>query len=383
MQKSIQTLLAAGLVAAASLPAAAQHGSGTVAPAPRAAGGSTNITVTNDDGSTVQLTMRGDEVTAFVDGKRVPEDRIERDDKTIKILGEDGEVLREFNVGSGGGVWTVDGAGRLAERSIVVGDGTPRAFMGVTLGDLDETTAAQMKLDPGQVVTITTVTPGQPAEKAGLRAHDIVVRVNGQGEASAEALRKVIASKKPGETLELRVLRGGEEEDVEITLGEAPQMNAYAFSPSAGGQWQGHLEDAEGAWKLSMEQMHEQLAHGQEAWEEAMNRLSEEWENLDLSLSDEDRAKLEEALARVRESLENLDVEIDMPRVRFFGDDGRRAVVVPPAPAAPGAPAAPPAGTYRFVPQNAATAESDERLKKIEERMDRIEALLQRLAEKE
>lgn len=383
MQKSIRTLLAAGLVGAASLPVAAQHGAGTVAPAQRSAGGSTNITVTNDDGSTVQLTVRGDEVSAFVDGKRVPEDRIERTDKTIKILGEDGEVLREFNVGSGGGMWTVDGAGRLAERSIAVGNGTPRAFMGVTLGDLDETTAAQMKLNPGHVVTITTVTPGQPAEKAGLRAHDIVVRVNGQDEASAEALRKAIAAKKPGETLQLRVLRGGAEEEVEITLGEAPQMNTFAFAPSAGGQWSGHLEGADGgAWALSMDQMHEQLAHGQEAWEEAMNRLSEEWENLDLTLSDEDRAKLEEALARVRESLENLDVEIDMPRVRFFGNDGRQAVIVPPSPTAPPAPAAPPAGTYRFTP-NAATAESDERLKSIEERMDRIEALLQRLAEKE
>ncbi|MBL0920745.1 MAG: PDZ domain-containing protein [Phycisphaerales bacterium] len=383
--RTLATLtLVCGLAAAA--PALAQQ-----AEAPRASGSraSTNITVTGADGSTVQLTIRGDEAAAFVDGKRVPDERVVRAGETIRVLDEKGELIKEFNVSAAGtGVWKVDGAGRLDDRQVWVASAEPRAFMGVTLGDLDETTAAQLSLRPGSVVTITTVTPGQPADKAGVLPHDIVVAVAGSDEAGADALRKAIAAKKPGETLELRVLRGGKHQDVTVTLGEAPTPMAYTFRGTAEGPNAGQIEAMVrgGAWEASVEQLRAQLEHGRVAWEEAMDRLSQEWDKLDLKLDDAERAKLEAALQRVRESLENLDVEIDLPRVRFFGDQGRQAVIMapaaPPAPAAPGAQPAPPAGAYRFLPSGSATTPADERLKSIEERMDRIEALLQKLAEK-
>ncbi len=350
--------------------------------------GSTNIVVTDDDGTNTQLILRNGEISAFVNGKRVPEDRIVKEDGKLRIMDEDGKVVREFQMDlEGGGLWTVDDDGFLADRKVALAEMAPRAFMGVTLGDVGEATAAQLGLDGAQVVLITGVTPGQPAEAAGLQRHDIVVKIDGSGPADSTTLRKKLAEKKPGDEVELVVVRGGDEQKVRIKLGEAPAVSAYAFGDQQMARaWQERAmaEQERNRLAFTMDQLREQMDHGRQAWEDAIDRLSEEWDDLDLSLSDEDREKLEEALARVREQLEDLDVEIDLPRVRIFGgDNGRDAVIVPQPPMAPRAVPAPPAGTYRFVPEAGATGASDDRLKKIEERMDRIEALLEKLAAKE
>lgn len=390
MRAILRQIIAAGLVAAAAAPALAQRSSGTATVAPRSDSSSTtNINTVGDDGTTVQLTIRDKDVTAFVDGKRVPQERIEQDGKTIRILSEDGSVIKEFLVANpgGGGVWTTNSGDRLHNRMIARVDTEPRAFMGVMLGDVDETAAAQLGLDPEKVVTITSVTDGLAAQKAGLRAHDIVIQVEGADGASGASLREALAARKPGDSIDLQVLRGGQKQTVTVTLGEAPAATGFAFAPDDVAEWNVELDDS-GPWALKLDELRSQMDRGRAAWEEAMAQLHEEWEGLDLKLSDSDRVKLEAAMERLQESLENLDVEIDGPVVRFFGNGDRRAVV---APTPPGAPAAPSvagagraqAGTYRFVPGTAATEEMDQRLKGIEERMNRIEALLEKLAEKD
>ncbi len=389
MRAILRQIIAAGLVAAAAAPALAQRSSGAATVAPRSDSTSTtNINTVGDDGTTVQLTIRDKDVTAFVDGKRVPPERIERDEKSIRILGEDGTVIKEFLVAdaASGGVWTTNSGDRLQNRMIARVGGEPRAFMGVMLGDVDETAAAQLGLDPEKVVTITGVTEGLAAEKAGLRAHDIVIKVEGADSASGEALRKALSARKPGDAIELQVMRGGQKQTLTVTLGEAPAATGFAFAPEDVAQWNVEMDEG-GPWTLKLDELRSQMDRGRAAWEEAMAQLHEEWADLDLKLSDADRERLETAMERLQESLENLDVEIDGPIVRFWGNGDRRALVAPTPPAAPTAPSVAgagraPAGTYRFVPESAATEEMDQRLKGIEERMNRIEALLEKLAEK-
>ena len=71
-------------------------------------------------------------------------------------------------------------------------------------------------------VTITSVKPGLPAEKAGLQAGDDVVAANDIPIAGTPGskLSGLMENAKPGDHLKLRVHRGSAEQLVDIVVGE-------------------------------------------------------------------------------------------------------------------------------------------------------------------
>jgi len=83
------------------------------------------------------------------------------------------------------------------------------AFLGVSVEDTDDG------------VTIRQVVDGSPAA-AGLQVDDVITAVNGEAVATAQELAAAIQALIPGETATLSVTRGGEEVEVEVTLGSMP-----------------------------------------------------------------------------------------------------------------------------------------------------------------
>ena len=61
-------------------------------------------------------------------------------------------------------------------------------------------------------------TAGTPAAEAGLREGDRIVAVEGTACSDGNSLIVAIRSHRPGETVELTVVRDGEEQDVDVTL---------------------------------------------------------------------------------------------------------------------------------------------------------------------
>jgi len=73
-----------------------------------------------------------------------------------------------------------------------------------------------------QGVGVVTVTGGGPAERAGLRAGDVITRVGAQETPDTTALSQALAAASPGDKVTVTVTRDGEQRDVQITLGELP-----------------------------------------------------------------------------------------------------------------------------------------------------------------
>jgi S1-C subfamily serine protease len=69
---------------------------------------------------------------------------------------------------------------------------------------------------------IVTVTSGGPADRAGLRAGDVIRTAGGTPTPDPQALAGVLAAADPGDQLTLSVERGGQELTVKLTLGELP-----------------------------------------------------------------------------------------------------------------------------------------------------------------
>jgi S1-C subfamily serine protease len=72
----------------------------------------------------------------------------------------------------------------------------------------------------GQV--LPAIAPDSPAEKAGLKDGDIIVSIEGQTIDAEHPLDALLTSYSPGQSVEMRVLRGSEQLTVTITLGTRP-----------------------------------------------------------------------------------------------------------------------------------------------------------------
>ncbi|HZP24467.1 MAG TPA: Do family serine endopeptidase [Terriglobales bacterium] len=75
-------------------------------------------------------------------------------------------------------------------------------------------------------VTIADVTPGGPAEKAGLKTGDTIVSVNGHGVKNGDELVADISALKPGSTAKIGYLRSGKESTTEVTIVDRSKLFA-------------------------------------------------------------------------------------------------------------------------------------------------------------
>lgn len=79
-----------------------------------------------------------------------------------------------------------------------------------------------LPVDRGLV--ISHVAEGGPGERAGVQVFDMVVRVGGEPVASVGSIRKRISSRRPGEEVNLTVLRAGQLLDVPFPVEEIPRL---------------------------------------------------------------------------------------------------------------------------------------------------------------
>jgi S1-C subfamily serine protease len=139
------------------------------------------------------------------------------------------------NVGVGFAVPS-DTARAVAAQLISTGR-AQHAWLGVAVEDIDPTLARMIKGIPAHGVLIVDVRPGSPAAKAGLVAGHQTVAVGGEGAVvggdaivsldgapidSSSRLIALLASKKPGDRVDLGVVRNGQMRTVSVTLGDAP-----------------------------------------------------------------------------------------------------------------------------------------------------------------
>jgi serine protease Do len=100
-----------------------------------------------------------------------------------------------------------------------------RGWLGVALRDTDETSSGPSS-GPSSGIVIAVVERNSPALRAGLRAGDVVIAVNGDPVDSSRALIRAVAAVPPGNNVRLRVRRQGRELDIPVTVGRRPDTPA-------------------------------------------------------------------------------------------------------------------------------------------------------------
>ncbi len=78
----------------------------------------------------------------------------------------------------------------------------------------------------GRGVYVDGVAPDTPADNAGLRVGDIIVRINNRQVAGVAALRQLISINRPGDKIPIRIWRSGEQKDLEVVLADLAASRA-------------------------------------------------------------------------------------------------------------------------------------------------------------
>jgi serine protease Do len=95
-----------------------------------------------------------------------------------------------------------------------------RGAIGISYSLLTPRGAAALSL-PSQTqgIIITQILPGSPASQAGLRANDVITKINDQQIDGTHPISSILLHTRPGDKVKLTIIRDGKQQTVDLTLG--------------------------------------------------------------------------------------------------------------------------------------------------------------------
>jgi serine protease Do len=115
-----------------------------------------------------------------------------------------------------------------------------RGKLGVTVSDLTQDLAAQFNFKGTQGALVQEVEPGQPADRAGVKAGDIITELQGRRIDDSSRLRNLVAQTAPDSNVKCKIWRDGAERELTARLTEMELKDAITgagkgqSSPAAG-----------------------------------------------------------------------------------------------------------------------------------------------------
>jgi serine protease Do len=102
--------------------------------------------------------------------------------------------------------------------TLIKGGQITRGMLGVSVQNVTDELAGQFQLTGNRGALISQVNKDSPAEKAGLKAGDVIVRFNGRRVSDTGQLRNLVAAAAPGTNASIAVIRNGKEKSFTVTI---------------------------------------------------------------------------------------------------------------------------------------------------------------------
>ena len=140
-----------------------------------------------------------------------------------RLVGINSAILTHSGGNQGIGFAVPSNLCRWVMDSLVKNGRVERGLLGVMIQNLTPDLATAFKLDRTTGALVGDVSPGSPADKAGLKSGDIITQFNGQPIEDASQLKLRVAESAPGSKAQLGVSRNGENKTFDVTLGNLPE----------------------------------------------------------------------------------------------------------------------------------------------------------------
>jgi hypothetical protein len=201
---------AASILAAAVLGLAAAGAPGTTG-AP--AGRTQNSVVSFHDGARFyEVRLEDGEMTITENGAPIPEDRVRRERNHVILESESGDLMAILEIRPDGTLFYTGTRHGL----VLQPEPTESLHIGVTIGRLGEALAAQVGIEENEGILIRSVERDAPAERAGLKRHDVLTEIDGRKVKGTRDLRAALEKLEEGDELPLKVRRGGREVKLDV-----------------------------------------------------------------------------------------------------------------------------------------------------------------------
>lgn len=116
--------------------------------------------------------------------------------------------------------------------TLIKGEKITRGVLGVLVQDITKELAEQFHLPNTKGALVSQVNKDSPAEKAGLKAGDVIVRINGKEIGDTNQLRNLVAATAPQSSVSIDVIRDGKERKLSATIGKMAAETAMAPKPA-------------------------------------------------------------------------------------------------------------------------------------------------------
>ena len=104
-------------------------------------------------------------------------------------------------------------------NTLKTGQAPEQPFLGLSTVSLTPAIQRQLGLDVSKGAVVASVTPGSGAELAGLAQGDVITRIGGRDVQSADDVSAAVADRKPGDQLDITIVRGGSTRTVTARIG--------------------------------------------------------------------------------------------------------------------------------------------------------------------
>ena len=104
-----------------------------------------------------------------------------------------------------------------------------RGWLGVLIGDMNPVTAEALGLDKPRGAVILKVLPDSPAQKAGILIRDVVLEFDGFEVLRSSDLPPIVGRTSVGKQVPVKVLRGKQEQIIEVLTEELPEADQLAL----------------------------------------------------------------------------------------------------------------------------------------------------------
>ena len=112
--------------------------------------------------------------------------------------------------------------------SLMSGKEIQRGYLGIQFSPLTDDLADSLGVAKNAGEFVQSVVPGEPADRAGIKAGDVIVKVNGQAITPDNTLSYIVANTPVGRSVPVEVIRNGRRVGLTVTIGKRPSEEALA-----------------------------------------------------------------------------------------------------------------------------------------------------------
>jgi serine protease Do len=151
-----------------------------------------------------------------------------------QVVGIDTFIISNSGSFAGAGFAIPSEIAEASANALIKNGVVHHGYLGISMEDVTPENAGFFNLPDASGAIVSQVTPGSPADEAGLKSGDVLRELNGEKIADGSALQVAVSELAPGADISLGILRNSKPETLKVTVGEFHGNGEEAVNSGSG-----------------------------------------------------------------------------------------------------------------------------------------------------